>query len=81
MKRTIADLSDDELRAELGRLRENLCDIEDMHAYAGRTSVHIGGETVRAMQEEFEEDCRALHAKIAEIRNELRSRGAEDSAD
>jgi hypothetical protein len=79
MKNHIADLSNDKLKAELRRLRENLCDIEDMHAYSGKTSVHIGGKTAHKMQEEFEEECRELNEKIAEIEKELRSRGAAEA--
>ncbi len=79
MKNHIADLSVNELKAELRRLRENLCDIEDMHAYSGKTSVHIGGKTAQTMQEDFEEECRELNEKIAEIEKELRSRGAAEA--
>jgi hypothetical protein len=75
MEKSLPDLSADELQAELARLKENLCDIEDMHAYSGKTEVHIGGETARKMQEEFEEDCREINAKIAEIEKELKLRG------
>jgi hypothetical protein len=75
MEERLADLSDDELQAGLARLKEDLCDIQEMHAYAGKTQVHIGGETARSMQEEFEEECRELNGKIAEIEKELRSRG------
>ncbi len=76
MKKHVADLSDDELRAELARLKDILCDAEDMHAYAtGKTTVHIGGGKVRAMQEEFEEECRELNARIGAIEAEMKSRG------
>jgi hypothetical protein len=76
MAKNLADLSDDELRAERASLRDNLCDIEDVHAYAtGKTTVHIGGEKARAMQEEFEDECRELKAKIEEIEKELKARG------
>jgi hypothetical protein len=76
MERHIAGLSDAELKAEFKRLRDNLCDIEDMHAYANaKTSVHIGGATARKMQEEFDEECRAIIERIAELEEELRARG------
>jgi ribosomal protein L29 len=75
MEKSLSDLSADELQAELARLKESLCDIEEMHAYSGKTQVHIGGETARSMQEEFEEECRELNSKIAEIEKELKLRG------
>jgi hypothetical protein len=76
MDKNITDLSDDELRAQLARLRDDLCDIEDMHTYAtGKTTVHLGGEKARAMQEEFEEECRELKAKVEEIEKEMKARG------
>ena len=71
-----ADMTVDELKAELRRLRISLCDIEDMHTFTiGKTSVHIGGEKARKMQEEFEGECRAHNGKIAEIEKELKARG------
>ena len=63
------------MKAELARLKESLCDIEEMHAYAGKTQVHIGGETARSMQEEFEEECREINGRITAIEKELKSRG------
>lgn len=69
------DMSVEELKAELKRLRENLCDLEDQHAFTFvKTSVHIGGERAQNMQAEFEQECRAYNERIAEIEGELRAR-------
>jgi hypothetical protein len=57
MEKKFEDMSLDELRAELKRLKENICDLEDMHSFTfGRTSVHIGAEKAQNMQQEFEEE-------------------------
>lgn len=67
----------EELKAELKRLKDNLCDLEDMHSFTfGKTSVHIGAEKVENMQIEFEEECRMLNERIAEIEKELKAREA-----
>ena len=61
-------LSTDELRAELGRLKENLQDLEETHAFTfGKTTVHIGAEQAQSMQEEYEEECRQYRAWIATV--------------
>lgn len=65
----------EQLEAELKRLKENLCDLEDMHAFTFvKTSVHIGAEKAQNMQAEFEEECRQYNEKIAEIEKELKAR-------
>ena len=67
----------EELMAELKRLKDNLCDLEDMHSFTfGKTSVHIGSEKAQNMQIEFEEECRMLNGRIAEIEKELKAREA-----
>ena len=69
-------MSVEELKAELERLKDSLCDLEDMHSFAlGKTSVHLGAEKAENMQTEFEEDCRRLNRRIAEIEKELKARG------
>lgn len=69
------NMSIEELEAELKRLKENLCDLEDMHAFTFvKTSVHIGAEKAQNMQAEFEEECRQYNEKIAEIEKELMAR-------
>jgi hypothetical protein len=76
MKKKFEDMSLDELRAELKRLRENLCDLEDMHSFTfGRTSVHIGAEKAQNMQREFEEECNEHNEKIAAIERLLKVKG------
>lgn len=69
------NMSIEELEAELKRLKENLCDLEDMHAFTFvKTSVHIGAEKAQNMQTEFEEECRQYNEKIAGIEKELKAR-------
>ena len=71
------DMSIEELRAELQRLKDNLCDLEDTHSFSfGKTSVHIGAEKAQNMQIEFEEECRNYKERIAEIEKVLNERGA-----
>lgn len=73
----IGDMPVEELKAELRRLRDNLCDLEDQHAFAFvKTSVHIGAEKAQRMQEEFDEECRDYNNRIAAIERELQVRGA-----
>jgi len=75
--RKIEDLSVEELRQELARLRENLCDLEDTHHFTfGKTTVHIGAEQAQAMQDEFEEECRAYNGRIAAIEALLKEKSA-----
>lgn len=77
MEKKFEDMSLDELRAELKRLKENLCDLEDMHSFTfGRTSVHIGAEKAQNMQQEFEEECKEHNEEIAAIQKLLKSKGA-----
>ena len=67
----------EELRAELERLKDNLCDFEDMHSFTfQKTTVHIGAEMAYNMQTEFEEECRKYQEQIAVIEKELNDRGA-----
>jgi hypothetical protein len=68
-------LSVEELRAELTRLRENLCDLEDTHAFTfGKTTVHIGADQAQAMQEEYEEECGQCKAQIAKLEGILKAK-------
>ncbi|OGW54841.1 MAG: hypothetical protein A2Z46_08300 [Nitrospirae bacterium RBG_19FT_COMBO_55_12] len=76
MEKKLEGRSLDELRAELKRLKENLCDLEDMHSFTfGRTSVHIGAEKAQNMQREFDEECREHNEKIAAIEKVLKAKG------
>ena len=71
-----AALSGEELRAELKRLKENLCDLEETHAFTfGKTTVHIGAEQAQAMQEEYEDECRQYGENIARIEAILKAKG------
>jgi len=75
-ERTYETLSVEELQAELKRLKENLCDLEETHAFTfGKTTVHIGAERAQSMQEEYDEECRSYSAQIAAIEVLLRTRG------
>lgn len=69
------EMTAEELKAELKRLRDNLCDLEDMHSFTfAKTAVHIGAEKAQNMQAEFEEECRRYNEQIAEIEKELKAR-------
>ncbi len=76
-ERALNGMSAEELKAEIERLKDNLCDLEDMHSFSfGKTSVHIGAEKAQNMQVEFEEECRNYKEKISEIEKVLKERGA-----
>lgn len=77
MDKKFEDMTIGELKAELKRLRDNLCDLEDMHSFTFvKTSVHIGAEKAQNLQAEFEEECKVHNEKIAEIEKALKARGA-----
>jgi len=68
-------MSAEELQAELERLRDNLCDLEDTHTFTFvKTSVHIGAEQAQTMQAEYEEECRSHNERIEHLEALLRSR-------
>jgi hypothetical protein len=72
------DMSVDELKAELKRLKDSLCDIEDLHAFTfGKTSVHIGAEKAQNMAAEYEEDCKLHNEQIAAVEKLLKASGVE----
>ena len=78
MTKNIADMSVDELKAELKRLKDNLCDAEDMHAFTfGKTSVHIGAEKAQNLTAEYEEECRMFNEQIAAVEKALKAKGAQ----
>lgn len=67
----------DRLKDELRRLRDNLADLEEMHAFTfGKTTVHIGAEQAQNMQLEYEEECRVYNEKIAALERLLKEQGA-----
>jgi hypothetical protein len=69
-------MSEEELRQELNRLKDNLCDLEDTHAFTFvKTTVHIGAEQAQSMQEEYEEERSLYHEQMAVIEGLLRARG------
>ncbi len=77
MRKKLEDMTVEDLRAELKRLQDNLCDLEDMHSFTfGKTTVHIGAEKAQNLQAEFEEECRVHHEQIAEIEKLLKKKGA-----
>jgi len=77
MDKKIEDMTIDELKAELNRLKDNLCDIEDMHNFTfGKTSVHIGAEKAQNMATEYEEDCSRHNEQIAAVEKALKVKGA-----
>ncbi len=77
MTKRIEEMSIDELKAELKRLKDNLCDVEDMHAFTfGKTSVHIGAEQAQNMTAEYEEECRLFNDQISAIEKALKAKGA-----
>ncbi len=77
MSKNYEGMTIEALRKELSRLKENLCDIEDQHAFTfGKTSVHIGAEKAGNMQEEYEQECREHAECIAELEKILKTRGA-----
>lgn len=76
MAKNYGDLSVVELQAELKRLKDNLCDIEDMHNFTfGRTSVHIGAEKAQNMASEYEEECKLHNEQIAAVEKALKAKG------
>jgi hypothetical protein len=77
MKKNIHDMTVDELKTELKRLKDNLCDLEDMHSFTfGKTSVHLGAEKAQNLQEEYEQECREYGELIREIERLLKAENA-----
>ena len=76
IERPCETLSVEELQAELKRLKDNLCDLEEIHSFTfGRTTVHIGAEQAQSMQEEYEEERSSYNEQMAVIEGLLRARG------
>jgi len=77
MDKKIEDMTIDELRAELKRLKDNLCDLEDIHTFTfGKTSVHIGAEKAQNLTTEYEEECGLFNEQIAAVEKILKAKGA-----
>ena len=76
MSQRMEDKTVEELKAELKRLKDNLCDIRDVHEFTfGKTTVHIGAEEAQNMALEYEEDCKRYSEQIAVVENALRAKG------
>jgi len=77
MSKKIEDMTADELKDELKRLKDSLCDIEDLHSFTfGKTSVHIGAEKAQNMTDEYEAECRQHNEQIAAVEQALKAKGA-----
>lgn len=77
MPDNLESMTIDQLKAELKRLKDNRCDLEDMHAFTfGKTSVHIGAEKAQNLTAEYEEECRLFDERIAAVERALKSRAA-----
>ena len=82
MGKIIDEMSIDELKTELRRLKDNMCDLEDMHAFTFvKTSVHIGAEKAQNLTAEYEEECRMFNEQIAAVEKALRAKGEQRLAD
>ncbi|HYA87479.1 MAG TPA: hypothetical protein VEI57_10495 [Nitrospirota bacterium] len=76
MNKKYEDMTIDQLSAERKRLKDNLCDLEDLHAFTfGKTSVHIGAEQAQNMTDDYEEECRQLNEQIQAIEKALKAKG------
>jgi len=70
-------MSINQLKAELKRLKDNLCDIEDMHNFTfGKTTLHIGADQAQNMALEHEQECRTYNDQIALVEKALKAKGA-----
>jgi hypothetical protein len=77
MTDNLENMTIDQLKAELKRLKDNRCDLEDMHAFTfGKTSVHIGAEKAQNLTTEYEDECRLFDEQIAAVERALKSRAA-----
>jgi hypothetical protein len=77
MTDNLEDMTVDELKTELKRLKDSLCDIEDLHSFTfGKTSVHIGAEKAQNMTAEYEDDCKLHNEQIAAVEKLLKAKGA-----
>ena len=73
MSKLLEDMTVDELRVELKRLRDNLEDLEETHSFTfAKTSVHIGASKAQNLQEEYDEEVKTFNAQIAKIESLLK---------
>ena len=76
MAKNLESMSIDELKAEFKRLKDNLCDLEDIHSFTfGKTSVHIGAEKAQNLTAEYEDECRLFNEQIAAVEKALKAKG------
>ena len=76
MSKAVEDMSVEELKAELKKLRENLEDFEEMHTFTmAKTSVHIGANQANALQEEYEDEIKTYNAQITKVEGLLTAKG------
>ena len=67
----------DQLKAELKRLKDILCDIEDMHNFTfSKTTVHIGAEQAQNLAHEYEQECKAYNVQVTLVEKALKAKGA-----
>jgi hypothetical protein len=77
MTKKYEDMTITQLKVELKRLKDNLCDIEDMHNFTfGKTTVHIGAEQAQNMALEYEQECKAHNDQIAAVEKALKAKDA-----
>ncbi len=76
MNKKYEGMTIEQLSIELRRIKDNLCDLELMHAFTfGKTSVHIGAEKAQSMTDEYEEECRHFNDQIEAIEKALKAKG------
>lgn len=77
MSKAYTDMTLEELKSELKRIKDNLCDLEDMHSFTFvKTSVHIGAEKAQNMQQEYEQECGECREQISMVEGLLKAKGA-----
>lgn len=72
-KKSIEDMTAEELKKELEHVKECLIDEEDTYGFSmHKASVHIGSGQVEAMKDDFEYNCRNYKEKISKIEKLLK---------
>lgn len=74
-KKGMEEMTVEELKKELGFMKECLKDEEERYSFTfNKCSLHIGGQQAVAIQEEHEGKCREYRERIKLIEELLRSR-------
>ncbi len=74
-KKTIKDMTQDELKKKLKHYQDCLEDEEETYNFSMvKSSVHIGSLQVEAMKEDFMDNCRNYKSKILKIEELLKER-------